>query len=324
MNKHIIFDHLAGRATPLQKQLIATWLANPENTALYYDWLDEWENSHLQFVADDELALQKLKTRFLAEEPVARQIPSSFFLLRFSRNRLAAACIIFAILLTSAYLFKDSILYKSVSTRYGEVKSVLLPDGSQVSLNANSTIMYPRFGFGTNSRLVQLNGEADFKVVHTTGNQKFIVRTGKEVDITVLGTQFTVYARPSNTKVVLQTGKVELSYVQDKKPQKMVMKPGDMFVSNNGKKAQLQHIEHPEKLTVWKNHDFLFQGTSLQEVADMLQDTFGYEATFDSAEIAGKTISGSFHAMELRELLDAVCDLLDVKYTITGKQVRFF
>lgn len=324
MNKKLIFEHLEGRATPLGNTIISQWLAEPENQELYYEWLDEWENGHLQFMPDDNAALKKLWSTGMAGDIATHISKPKGLMQRLLGTRMLAASVFFICLLASFFLFRGSILNKTIKTQYGEIKTLDLPDGSKVVMNANSSITYPRFGFGKSSRIVHLSGEAEFAVVHTQSHQKFIVETDKELDVIVLGTQFSVYARESQAKVVLQNGKVELSYTLDKTNKKMVMKPGDMFIANGNVKPRLHHVQHPEKLTAWKNHEFQFDATSLSEIAAIIKDNFGFEVKFESAELAGKKISGSFHAVALDELTDAISELLSINYRTKGNTIFFF
>ena len=324
MNKNTIFENLAGRTTPLQKQIIAQWLAEPGSIELYYEWLDEWENKNLQFIADGETALQNIIHNNIQQAVLTGKKGKKGILYRFLSKGMMAASVFIVILIAALYSFKGTLLNKSVSTGYGEIKSLTLPDGSQVFMNSNSIITYPRFGFGKSNRVVHLSGEADFAIVHTQSNQQFIVQTDKGLNVTVLGTRFSVYVRESRSIVALQNGKVELSYTADQANKKLILKPGDIFTVNTNTKPQLNHIQHPEKLTAWKNHEFFFDGTSLNEIAGMIKDNFGFEVKFENPEIAGKKISGSFHAVAPEELMNAISELLNINHRITGNTIVFF
>jgi len=318
INKQLLFNHFAGNSTLLQKKLIEEWLILTENMELYYEWLDEWENENSQFVADDNQALAKI---FAAKETVDIKIhhnPRIFIL-----KKLAIAAVVILVVGCTFLLAKDTIFYKSIETAYGEVKLVILPDGSLVTLNANSSIKYSRFTFGDGNREVFLKGEADFSVIHTRSNQNFTVKTGNKLDVTVLGTQFSVYTRKANDKVVLRKGKVALAFDENKNKKHLILQPGDEFTKNEGKN-HIEHIADTEKEVAWKNHDFLFEGTTLSEIAIMLNDDFGVTAHFDAEALADRKISGSFHAEKAEDLIDAISQLLDLNYKTKTNNVYFF
>ncbi|MEJ7829773.1 MAG: FecR family protein, partial [Segetibacter sp.] len=261
VNKNILFENFAGRATPLQKKIIAEWLLEPEHMELYYEWLNEWENNNQQFDADDQAAIKRVLDNRGEETPHHNKMQLKAIIYRWLTSRIFAASVIVLLSVIGYYLFRDTIMYKRINTHYGETRLVTLPDGSLVTMNSNSVIKFPRFGFNKNTREVSISGEADFWVVHTISNQQFVVKTNNQLDVTVLGTQFTVYARESQSKVVLEKGKVELSYITEKVKKKLVMLPGNLFIAHSNGTSQMKQVEHPERLAAWKNHDFLFDAT---------------------------------------------------------------
>ncbi|MFP5039531.1 FecR family protein [Parasediminibacterium sp. JCM 36343] len=321
ITKNILLNHFAGQSTPLQKKVIETWLEDPINVEFYYECLDEWENTNIQFVPNEKAAFAKI----LQEDALVRDIKKKQPILWEIKRRWAVAAVVFLLAGVSFMLSKDVIFYKTIQTAYGETKLVVLPDSSIVSLNANTSIRFPRFGFGKSKREVWLNGEADFSVVHTKSNQQFVVTTDNKLKVQVLGTQFTVYARNNNANVVLRKGKVCLNYTEKNIAKGLVMQPGDLFTSNTASgQSKLAKIDSPEKLSAWKNHDFIFDGSKLLTIGDLLKDDFGIAMKFEDAELATKTISGSVHAETADELIDAIAQLLDINYKIKDNTVYFF
>ena len=321
INKAILMNHFSGNATPLQKKLIEEWLAVPENVEYYYECLDEWENSNAQFIADDSSAFKKT----LLIKNTAENIKSTEATVRVIGRKFAVAAIILVVVGISLFLSRDLIRYQSIATTYGEIKQVTLPDGSIVTLNANSEIKFSRFNFSTKTREVMLNGEADFSVVHTKSNQRFVVITNNNLAVTVLGTQFSVYNRLKRSEVVLRKGKVELNYtsVNTNQSKQLVLRPGDKFIINDRGTDQV-YLSNTDRVVAWKNHDFLFEGTMLAEVANTINDNFGIKLMFQNKELAGRKISGTFHAEKAEELIDAIAQLLDVNYKKRSNFIYFF
>ncbi|MCK7556770.1 FecR domain-containing protein [Chitinophaga sedimenti] len=99
--------------------------------------------------------------------------------------------------------------YNTLSTPRGRVFHVVLPDGSQVWLNAGSTLQYPtQF---TNERAVSLNGEAYFEVAQNA-QLPFTVKTGDRSAVRVLGTSFNINAYDNEPVIqtTLLTGSVQV------------------------------------------------------------------------------------------------------------------
>ena len=94
------------------------------------------------------------------------------------------------------------------SATKGEIKTLSLPDGSQLILNANSSVTYST-DFIDNRKLI-LKGEAYFKVVKNPSSP-FIVKT-EQFETKVLGTSFTIKAYKNHpNQISVLTGKVEVN-----------------------------------------------------------------------------------------------------------------
>jgi hypothetical protein len=91
----------------------------------------------------------------------------------------------------------DGIIYNEITTELGRQWSAVLPDGTTVWLNASSSLRYP-LKFSDHERLVEMHGEAAFKVVHNAA-QPFRVKVGKQM-IEDIGTEFNVKAYSMNQK----------------------------------------------------------------------------------------------------------------------------
>ncbi|MDO6433314.1 FecR domain-containing protein [Flavitalea sp. BT771] len=98
-----------------------------------------------------------------------------------------------------------------VSALRGQQKTVTLPDGSTVWLNAASTLAYP-VDMTDGDRTVELFGEAFFDVV-AQPSHPFQVRA-KEMFIEVLGTRFNVrnYPEEISSHAMVVSGNIRVSY----------------------------------------------------------------------------------------------------------------
>lgn len=328
VDKSVLFEYFSGKSTPLRKKLIDEWLQTTGNVELYYEWLDEWEKTNSLFFPDEETAFERIvgsgDTTLPLMEGRNPVMTRRIGLPRVFPFRNIAAAVAVLILLAGVWSVKNVLLYRSMTTAYGETRTVILPDGSLVSMNANSTIRYNRFGFGNDRREVFLTGEADFAVTHSTNSQPFVVTTDQDLKVLVLGTRFTVYARGQNRRVVLREGKVQLNFTEEQKEKNVVMQPGDLFTAGSNGSHQVKNISNPESLSAWKDHEFLFDGTALSEMAGMIRDNFGLSVQFESPALAGHTITGSFHADTADELLDVIAQLLNIHYQIREDTIYFF
>jgi len=326
ITKELIFNNFANKTTPLQRKQIDDWLQSQTNEELYYQWLEEWENANLEYLSQSERLLERY-THFLHNNPhpvQANQLKnrSGYFQQRqWWLTWLIAASVLF-VLAMGTWLFRDYTYYKTYRTAYGEVKTFVLTDGSQVTLNANSSLRVPRWGFGDEKREVILDGEAGFTVTHLPNQQKFLVKTDKKFEVIVLGTEFSVFARHRGARVILEKGKVQVNYQEGNSAKQLVMKPGDLVSFNAKNKATLKTVSPSQNFSIWKEKRFVFDEISLSDVAQLLEETYGLSVTIDTPELAQRKLMGSFRAENVDELLRTISDLLDINVVRQEDQVR--
>ena len=136
-------------------------------------------------------------------------------LFNFLRN---TAAVLFPLLLIYQFVFvpissksNEVIETITITSAPGMVTKTILPDGSEVWLNAMSSLTYP-LRFTKKERTVQLSGEAYFKVV-SDERHRFNVKTPQEMVVSAYGTEFNVnaYESETNCEVTLASGQVEVS-----------------------------------------------------------------------------------------------------------------
>lgn len=149
----------------------------------------------------------------------------------------------------------------------GKDMKLILADGTQVWLNANSRLIYPTAFKGKN-REVELQGEGYFKVTHDA-HHPFIVKAG-DMQTSVLGTEFNVNAfDQSNPHVTLVEGSVKVSSVLTHKTETQVagkiIVPGEDAVLNEQGKIIVSHVD-TDDVACWKDGIQLFNDASLREI----------------------------------------------------------
>ncbi|MFN8349650.1 MAG: FecR domain-containing protein [Spirosomataceae bacterium] len=324
ISKEFIFSYLSGKTTALQKQMLDEWIKNPANEEQFYKWLVEYEYQHPQYM----VRLQDAIDRFHAKADHYDANPDfilsadtpSLPVRRYLGRWLMAACFILGMLI-GGWAFKDNLIYQTYTTTFGETKSLQLSDLTKITLNANSSLQVPRFGFGSSTREVFLNGEANFAVTHTPDHQRFVVKTEKGVEIIVLGTEFTVYSRRQSAKVVLNKGKVQLRYLEGKARKQVMMKPGDLVTLDPKNRLRQEVTSQPEKYAAWKDHRFVFEDTSLEEFSKIMEENYGVRVVIGDRTLAKRTLVGSFRAENADELLGIISEIFDINIVKTGDTV---
>ena len=309
VNKDLVFTYFSGRATAVEKENIDKWVNTPPGQELFMVYLQEWENSNLQYQADIDQGISRHFSRIGNSNETHPPIESDTRSLAKSLGRkrwlfwMAAAGWI-GLVATAGWLLRDTIQYKTYATDFGETQRLELTDGSQVTLNANSSLLVPRFGFGRKTREVFLTGEASFSVRHTRDHRRFVVHANDALEVDVLGTEFNVFARARETRVALVKGKVRLRYLDGNRLKNLTMKPGDLVTRDSRGQTSLAKTEHPQNFLVWESHHYILEKATMQEVCHLFEDNFGITVIIPDSVLAMRTISGSFTALNAEELLE--------------------
>ncbi|MCK7555656.1 FecR domain-containing protein [Chitinophaga sedimenti] len=139
----------------------------------------------------------------------------------------------------------DEVVYHTMSTPRGRQFHVTLPDGTEVWLNAASSIRYPT-AFKGNERTVEITGEAYLEVA-ASAQQPFLVNVDNKTTVQVLGTRFNVnaYADELNMATTLLDGKVRVADV--------TLQPGQQALLNNREgKVSIVEKADLDKAMAWK------------------------------------------------------------------------
>ncbi|KAF0237964.1 MAG: anti-sigma [Prolixibacteraceae bacterium] len=215
-------------------------------------------------------------------------------------------------------LAQDDITWHEIQSPAGMRSHVVLPDGTDLWLNAESKIRYG-IPFTRENRQVELSGEAFLKVVKSE-NEPFIVNAGLST-IKVLGTQFNVKAYPDEEKleVALTEGSVEFTGTTgDGKKATATMVSNDFLAMNitTGK----VHLENKNlnKHISWVKNTIIFDETHMPEVAKTLERWYGVKVEVANAEINKYRFTTTFENESLfrvLELLELSSPSIKIKYT---------
>lgn len=210
-----------------------------------------------------------------------------------------------------------------IHTAFGENRRVTLPDGSTVLLNGNSTLTYTDNWTNDEAREVWLDGEGFFYVTKKkkeNSRLKFITHT-PSLDITVLGTQFNVNTRRGNTAVTLVEGRVQLSKPDEETGRVIDMKPGQFAVAHSRIEKVDVRDEKPQRHTSWIDHQFVFDNTSLSDIAQQLQDTYGLEIVFEDSDLANRRFTGNLSNQSVETLLTTLSLTFDLTAHRNGNRI---
>lgn len=179
-------------------------------------------------------------------------------------------------------------------------------DGSEVALNDDSKLNYTK-KYGQENRLIQLSGEAFFKIKKGT---PFIVETANGT-VTVLGTEFNVRARANTLDVVCYTGKVAVS----KNEEQEFLEAGQSLKVKDGRFSAI--IAVTEKAPSWKNGSTRYENEPLHEILEEFERQYDVKVVKPQQN---PVISGQFYHNSLEKEIDKICKQTGLGYTFTEDQ----
>lgn len=209
-----------------------------------------------------------------------------------------------------------------LKTDFGQKRNFFLPDGSEVTLNANSTLRYQPDWPEAETRQVWLDGEAFFHVAkrEVAGEAvKFTVQAG-ELAIEVLGTQFNVLNRAERTQVVLEEGQVRLRSIENSQLL-LDMTPGEAVVYSQRSGLVSRQQTDPRLYDAWRNNRLVFDNTPLSEVAEIIQHTYGKTVTFADSDLVSRRLTGTIPSDDLGRLTKALASAFNLQITERGDEL---
>jgi transmembrane sensor len=208
-------------------------------------------------------------------------------------------------------------LMNTISTPRGGKYQIILPDGTNVWLNAQSSLTYPMI-FNTSTRKVELTGEAYFEV--TKNRTPFIVVTANQ-EVEVLGTHFNInsYADERSTKTTLLEGSVKV--LQSSTGNFKLLKPGEQSQVNATQTAPIISPVDIESEMAWKNDLFIFKNEKIESIARKLSRWYDVDITFDGTPSNLSLVGVVSRTKNISSVLKLIEETGNVHFKVEGKKI---
>lgn len=170
----------------------------------------------------------------------------------------------------------DKMLYNTITTPRGGQYQVTLTDGSNIWLNASSSIRFPA-EFSSAAREVEVTGEAYFEVARNI-SKSFRVKV-KDMYIDVLGTHFNVmsYNDEDGISTTLLEGSLKVSNEQHN----ALIAPGQQALLNSKGSFRVIKDADLEEAVAWKNGKFLFKSADIQSIMRQIERWYDVDVRFE-------------------------------------------
>lgn len=316
----LIRDYLSGKPSPEGEELFNAWYASHDDETSPLDAVSKTEKEKIR----GEI-FEKVKASHPAQPQKVRKFPEPWGWQSSQRWYGIAAVWIGLLIVSTAYFIyrAQQPEWVTYQTAYGKVENIILPDGSSVTLNANSHLKYAAAWEENSHREVWLDGEAYFSVVHTANDQKFLVQTA-DLNVEVLGTEFNVNNRRGDTEVVLHTGKVKLDLTHNKETPEVVMQPGELVAYSAANQQITKKIVDPQQYSSWCKQELMLNNTSLTQIARVLEDYYGFEVNIpDDLKDIKLSATAQLSLKDTDVILTAIAEIYGIKVEKNGNQIIF-
>lgn len=256
---------------------------------------------------------------------------------------LIIACALFFYLSDSKVNRADDVKNWAVeTTARGLKKTLLLPDGTRVTMNAASKLTYP-LSFKGGLREVYLSGEAFFDVAEDP-RHPFVIHTGK-MNIKVLGTAFNVksYAEDGASETTLLRGSIEVT-LSDRPADRIILKPTEKLVVNYSKTTRgvNERFSLPDSTnsltkityfntrdttimeTSWLQNKLIFNDEDFGSLARQMERKYNVDIDFRDQELKGLRFTGMFEQESLDDALKTLQLLEGFKYKRSKDSITLY
>jgi ferric-dicitrate binding protein FerR (iron transport regulator) len=306
MNDELLVSYLLDEASPAGCKQVEDWLAADAENVRHFNQLKLiWEESRKLAQgsnSDENAAWGKWKSG-LHREPVMQRVPI--------RRRFIfsiAAIFIFATIgIALAWLIwnNNRPVQTILVTSHQAVRTDTLPDGSVITLNKNASISYPK-KFKGNTRVVELNGEAFFKV-KPDSRKPFIVQV-KDITVQVLGTSFNIRDQAGATEVIVETGRVQVT----RQGKQVLLVAGEKIKTGDAGKFLDKEIEPDQLYNYYRTRQFVCDNTPLWKLVEVLNAAYDTTIVIEKPALRSLLLTTTFN----NESLDQVLEVISVTFNV--------
>jgi ferric-dicitrate binding protein FerR (iron transport regulator) len=318
--EHLILSYFTGKLSAEERHDLEVWRnESDENRKIFDDFQLIWKTTgdnapSIDFHSDQEWE-KFASSAFQRKEGANRRT-------LFQEPWLKIAATILLLCVSSFVVFQIFFKTESFVIQTAEnVKHTVLPDGSNVWLNAQSRLTYE--DDFDNKRTVTLQGEAFFDVKKDS-QHPFTIHA-PDAEVKVLGTSFNVRAHEKETltEVFVVTGKVSVK--ADDVDENILLTPGMTGVLSRNNHQLSSNTNDDVNRLAWKSRELVFRKAPLRTVIKTMSSYFRKEFRVGNDELLNCRFTGSFEDPSIDEVLESIDLALDLKanhqediYTLDG------
>ena len=211
---------------------------------------------------------------------------------------------------------------QEIFVEYGKTASLTLEDGTKITLDAGSTLSYPKH-FAEETREIYLKGEAFFEVAPNP--QKPFIINANEAVVRVVGTRFNVKAWPSSqaVQVAVAEGKVSLRSAHQPEIEAVLINRGQLSALSDNQTITQPVAVDINKHLAWLKRELVLDNTVLSEVLTQLERWYRLQFELPDPIYKSVRISGVIKKKPINDIIETIAMMINLEAKREGNQVVF-
>lgn len=312
----------SGSANPQQLHQLEQWMAaSDEHLDAYQQLTVIWTDLAELAGSEEGVSLRQSVekgpiNRFFAEIGASAQHLLDNFGLR---PQLALVLSAVAIIAGTLYLSQPvPTLVNVYTTPIGEIKTVTLGDGSQVTLGANSAI---EAWSDENERHVVLTSGQAFFVVTTDPERPFWV-DAEDTRIKVVGTKFDVRTSQDRVRVAVLEGAVNVASIMpvddQVNTQTVILKTGQQVIKPRANDFQPVKPISERELSAWRRGRLVYLNASIVDVIGDANRYFDGTIALEGVDLSDLRVTAAIRTDQVEFLPDMLAQSLPIVVRKSG------
>ena len=211
--------------------------------------------------------------------------------------------------------------FRTMKVPDGNHGTLILKDGTRITINGGSELLYPE-NFEGSERLVYLKeGEAYFEIAKDAAHP-FIVKT-QQLRVRVLGTSFSIrdYRDEKQASISVNSGKIALENLLTISPW-LELTAGEGSVIDKYKGTIAKQGIDTLATTAWIRGEFTFQDAALQQVLQVLQHKYAVHFEVKDSTLLKRRFTATFRNNSIQNIMQQLKLMGNINYTITDNLIQ--
>ncbi len=254
--------------------------------------------------------------------PIKRGVPLYQKILR-----IAATVLLPLFMLATLYLYQENTALAQqdfvAATGVGEQVTISLPDGTQVTLNAESRLSYNLSDYNSDERRVTFDGEGYFRVAKNTASPFFI--RAKGLIVSVLGTTFNLRARSTDATAELSLEEGSVRFQALKTGQNVVLSPNQKVVlDQNRGTLTVEENRYVTDASAWRRGELVFRNVPFAEVLEEIGMAYHISIVMDTdgQSYQNDLFTGVLSRTNINEVLEVIEHSYHLKAILRDREIR--